>query len=441
MNLKKYYLFVTIFIIIIVIPSLAYAYGGDSAPGFFPGLWDGSVWIGHLIEKIYSDQYVYQDYNNGFLYNLGFFGALLTVSWNVALLLSGTIILWDLLIFTLGVFSIHKKEIVGFVYFCIAFSMFAYVWDFLSNIFPKLKFQSTNDNNPVEQNDKANIPNSSNPDLHENNLNFSSSIDKLCLFQKDGTIFFNGEFFIVKSSKTKVGLVRVRQISISSDSHLIVVFRKLEGGEAQLLFPLTDIREDSLDDLAELIKLFNISINNLSTSTPEKDDHHTINEDIQHLSEKRNNNQKKSFIVPFGVMVLIIATAVILINIFSNTKNPDSNTLETYSPKINDQVTEPSKTIKHKVKYFATAFNKQGSMTIKCVEKNEGFLKEHEDLNDSNIEFYNKSFIDDNEVRYIVTHNDHVYIYNEFEFCTQDYDRIKAENTRKSNKKRQSSNK
>ncbi len=90
--------FLAFFVVGFLFAPLAYAYGGPDAPGFFSGLWDGAVWLAHFVAKMWSDSYVYNDYNNGFFYNLGFFLALLSVGWNWGIVASIFLIIWHFIV-------------------------------------------------------------------------------------------------------------------------------------------------------------------------------------------------------------------------------------------------------------------------------------------------------------------------------------------------------
>jgi hypothetical protein len=104
-------------VLLVTFSSFAFAYSDDT-PGFLAGLWDGTVWIAHLIQKLYKEVDVYQNYNTGFGYNLGFFLCLLTLSWTVGVVLSIGVLAWD------GVMFLVHTKILGF--FLIVFTYFLF---------------------------------------------------------------------------------------------------------------------------------------------------------------------------------------------------------------------------------------------------------------------------------------------------------------------------
>lgn len=84
----------------------------------------------------------------------------------------------------------------------------------------------------------------------------SKQINQIFIFYKSGSMMFNGEFFFDDSTKTKISLVRVTEITLSTNSSLIVEFRRLEGGIDKIVIPMSNIREDCIADTYYLFGLF-----------------------------------------------------------------------------------------------------------------------------------------------------------------------------------------
>ena len=286
-------------LVIILFSTTAFANYGYDAPGFFQGLWDGSTWPAHLIEKLYTYQDLYRDYNNGFFYNLGFFGALVTVSWNFALLLSVIILFGDIL----AVFGLNIGDIIFGIVVLI------------------------------------------------------------------GALGGLGWFLSLFDKKNK---------SNSTDSN-VFTYSPIPGPT------VTNIREPSKSQFVKELVNENLDpkLNTIQTQA------------LSSSPTLHRPSKKLAFILVITLFIIILSSY---------------NFLKTSTLGQNNQVTI------NRV-YFTTAFNRKGSMTIECVQKNEKDIEYFESQRDLILNADEETRIFSKSTIYIITHDDYIFVYDDLGNC------------------------
>lgn len=247
--MKSYRLFTfmsAFLLIFILITSNAFAEYGSSRAGFFDGMWDGTVWIGHLIEKIYSDSYVYNDHNNGFFYNLGFFACSLILSWNIGLLFSIILVVVNMAILLFGLILVNKTKIINFslvtVFLLITLSV-------LYNLNEKIEKWR---NKSKEKTKVSSLERS--PDQVIENFEKAERVKVSTIYYKNRDIFCDGEFIFERSSKTKIEIRRVESIFIGDTKNIWIEFNKKDGAKDSMTILVSEISQDSLSDLNKMIE-------------------------------------------------------------------------------------------------------------------------------------------------------------------------------------------
>lgn len=239
----RFFIFVSVFLLTALISSNAFADYGSGRAGFFDGMWDGTVWIGHLIEKVYSDSHVYNDHNNGFFYNLGFFACFVILSWNIGLLLSIILIIIDIAILLFGLILVNKTKIINFSFFA---SILLISFSILYNLNEKIE----------KWRNRSKVTTSRPIVKSTNNVGIED------ILYKNKELFCDGEFIYERSSKSKVNLERVTNFHIGNTNNICIEFNKKDGEKGSMTVLLSEISEDSrenINKLTEYIKSKNIN--------------------------------------------------------------------------------------------------------------------------------------------------------------------------------------